>query len=875
MFNFYKLRNVIGATICAASLFGLPLVLASPGDAQNNAKPAARSTPAPTVGTVKINAVTRNDTKSQWTLVLAENKQALLPIVISDKASKQTQAVAAELAEYLGRMSGAKFEVTTGDGSSGIVLGTIAEFPTPALNNALQIFNGFDGKEAYAIRTRDKRLLMLGATDLGVNHAAYRLLHELGARWFFPHKAWEVVPQISRLQFNREITDRPSILARDIWFEAGSGGEQQNKDYTDWKRRNHQAQSFVVNAGHNLDAVIRENQAEFDKHPEYYALTGGKRQGPQLELANPVVRQMILDYARNFFKANPTADMVSIDPADTTNHSESPESLAMGSVSDRIFIVANEVAKMLQKEFPGKMVGLYSYNAHWDPPSFKLEPNVHVLLAGLGQGKYTGPEREAIWPTRSNNLGFYEYFSVWLWSYDKLPGSWTNDIHGAQGAMRSKIKQGATSISAESTSSWGSNGRGYYVVNKLMWNPDINVDAIAQDFYDKAFGPGAASMKRYYERLDPGNKPFMSGHLLGMSFRDVDEASKAAKDRPDVLARLDQIKLYLRYVHLDWKQNREGVPEAEKPALSAAIMSNLFRTREYALTSWEMIRQNWGGNKYPGNPDAPAWMMDKPYTREEIEADFQEGLQHFAPKIRDIGVQLKFSEELIPVQWNAAQTGGSTPAAESKHAYQGGVKYVLYSLRGEPLEFLTWAGDAWGGINRFTITDAKGKEIAKGQPKNKETMTHKIAVPGAGRYYLDYNDGGSYWSFTAAPGKVATIPLGQTNDYRNSAVMQDMYFYVPKGTKHIEYYYSKTAFHPGGPHQVLDPSGKVQKAVDVNGDYITIAVPAGMDGKLWRFHDPVLGFFWFNNVPNYFAASPDALLVPRELAAKDGLVLKK
>ena len=48
-----------------------------------------------------------------------------------------------------------------------------------------------------------------------------------------------------------------------------------------------------------------------------------------------------------------------------------------------------------------------------------------------------------------------------------------------------------------------------------------------------------------------------------------------------------------------------------------------------------------------------------------------------------------------------------------------------------------------------------------------------------------------------------------------------------------------------------------------------------MDGKLWRFHDPVLGLFWFNNVPNCFAASPAALLVPRGVALKDGLEILK
>jgi hypothetical protein len=116
--------------------------------------------------------------------------------------------------------------------------------------------------------------------------------------------------------------------------------------------------------------------------------------------------------------------------------------------------------------------------------------------------------------------------------------------------------------------------------------------------------------------------------------------------------------------------------------------------------------------------------------------------------------------------------------------------------------------------------------------------------------------------------------MGQTQDFRTNQIMQEMFFYVPRGTKNLEYYYTRTNFHPGGPHQVVDPTGKVVRDVDINGDWIAIPVPKGMDGKVWSFKTPVLGVFWFNNFPNYLAASPEALLVPREVAEKDGLKVR-
>ena len=52
------------------------------------------------------------------------DKASSLSISTSDRVRK----LADTLADYLGRISGAKFDVLGGDGSSGIVVGTLADF---------------------------------------------------------------------------------------------------------------------------------------------------------------------------------------------------------------------------------------------------------------------------------------------------------------------------------------------------------------------------------------------------------------------------------------------------------------------------------------------------------------------------------------------------------------------------------------------------------------------------------------------------------------------------------------------------------------------------------------------------------------------------
>ena len=159
--------------------------------------------------------------RSRSAIQLAQDGKALQPIIIAADASELTKTAANELAKYLGQISGATFEVKTGDGTSGIVLGTLEQFPQPELQQPLKIQNGYDGVEAFAIRTEKDRVLLIGRTDKGASHADYRMLELLGVRWFFPPKEWHVVPQQSTLRFGWNEIDRPEILARRIWYGYG------------------------------------------------------------------------------------------------------------------------------------------------------------------------------------------------------------------------------------------------------------------------------------------------------------------------------------------------------------------------------------------------------------------------------------------------------------------------------------------------------------------------------------------------------------------------------------------------------------------------------------------------------------------------------
>jgi len=837
----------------------------------------------------------RESGKSDITLALSAEGRALLPIVIAQGASQQTKAVAGELADYLDRITGATFEVRTGDGSSGIVVGTITEFPNATLAKALQMRGPYDGREAYAIRTQKDRLLLIGGSDLGASHAVFRFLEKTGCRWFFPSKHWEVIPSIPDLKCHLNETDRPALLARRIWYgygffrEPGEKAKSQTQlDYESWARHNRMAGSFTVHAGHAWQSIILQNKAEFERHPEYRALVKGERTGEQLCVSNPAVRKLAVSYALEYLRKHPEADMVSMETSDGLGHCECEECKKLGSISDRAFGLANEVARAVAKEFPGKMVGMLAYSNHSEPPTFALEPNVYVqLTVGFIMGRYSFDELMDLWPAKCRNMGFYDYFSVWLWDFDRLPGGRAADIRRTRDEIHKFSARHASSMDAESGDNWGPHGRGYYVANRLMWNPDADVDAILADFYEKAFGPAAEPMRRYYERLDPGNKPLVSRSLLGQAFRDVDEACRLAKNQPDVLARLADLKQYLHYVHLTWLLDHE-TDKMKKKELTLSTITYAYQTRRTYMNHWEAIRQTWASNAAK-EFDEPSWAANakgkKPwtdaalYTAEETERDFTQGLAYFQPQ----QVQEKtFSTDLVPVRFPEMPISpaavkrdklAAAPVISAQH-YQGGLRYALYSVSGEPLDLEVVTGTiAWYRDRpdaRYTLKTASEETIAEGRLKlDGETHPISLKVPRPGLYYFDFIDSGAGWKIRVAAGKPCTIPLLRDRKFSHAGSMQRMYFYVPKKTATIEYYWQ------GHPHKVLDPRGKLVQDVKSSGEFVSIAVPPGMDGQLWSFSPISLGHLWFFNLPNNLAASPEALLAPRQVATEDGLVIRK
>ena len=187
-------------------------------------------------------------TTAPVTAHLAEGGKALEAVIVSAGATDATKTAASELADYLGRISGANFEVKSGNGLTGIAVGRATDFP------ALNLAKNWDPqsltqREDYLLRSHAHGLQVVGSRDLAVSHVVLDLPCRLGYRQYFPGKHWEIVPHNASLNIAIDVSEHPDYYARRIWYGFGLW-DYNAQPNTDWCRKNLATSGIKLNTGH-------------------------------------------------------------------------------------------------------------------------------------------------------------------------------------------------------------------------------------------------------------------------------------------------------------------------------------------------------------------------------------------------------------------------------------------------------------------------------------------------------------------------------------------------------------------------------------------------------------------------------------------------
>ncbi len=114
---------------------------------------------------------------------------------------------------------------------------------------------------------------------------------------------------------------------------------------------------------------------------------------------------------------NPQVEMIPLDPSDGGGWGHSAEEEALGPISSRVVLLANEVAQAINEKVAAdhgrKYVGIYAYNEHAMPPTIPVHSNVVVLVAtAFNKSGLTLDQLIDGWQKQGAMIGIRDYYNV-------------------------------------------------------------------------------------------------------------------------------------------------------------------------------------------------------------------------------------------------------------------------------------------------------------------------------------------------------------------------------------------------------------------------------------------------------------------------------
>lgn len=460
---------------------------------------------------------------SAQTVRLAANGQATATIVRSS-ADQSVVAAAQVLQECVRKLVGVELPIVD-DGAP--VTGAAVLVGQCQASLPADLPPADAGPEAYAIRVRDGHLILTGRKPWCVEFAVYSFLEDdLGVRWFVPGPLGEYIPPHAQGELTVQVT--PRVVAPDFSPRIWSGNSIV-PEWATWNRRNKISLSSDLpwrQFQNNIYRVFPPSKYAAE-HPEYYPLINGQRWIPPDDNAanwrpcesNPDVIRLTVEYARRWLDEHPEANGFSVGMDDISHLCQCPDCIALDpdpeaykrrDYSDRHYWFVNTIARELARTHPDKYIGTLIYSIARKPPTRidVLEPNVFGYITQCEAEWWREGLRaqdEALtreWRRRCQHLCRYTYWGLG-WTTPRYFPHWLAE------AIKLDHELGFHGQYVEVYTNWPNTGPMVWAASKLLWDADLDLNALLDEFMTKMFAEAAPEMAAYYQHLE---RTWMAGH---------------------------------------------------------------------------------------------------------------------------------------------------------------------------------------------------------------------------------------------------------------------------------------------------------------------------------------------------------------------------
>ena len=502
---------------------------------------------------------------------LRQRRQGRSRIIVADKDTINRKA-ADLLQDFVQRISGARLPIVeNAKAKKGDIV--IGQGNTEGLT-----------EDGFRLATQEGILRISSGGDKGAIYGVVTLLDDyLGVEYYTAHTyTLEKKPTIEIPELDR--AENPSFRYR----QTQSYAIQEDPIYKMWFRLEEPNEVFANNLWvHTFDKILPS--AEFgESHPEYYSYINGERRpgaASQWCLTNPEVFEIVAHRVDSIFRTNPDKKMISISQNDGNfTNCTCPACKALdeqegGTPSGSLIHFLNKLAA----RFPDKEFSTLAYLFTMHPPKqVKPLPNVNIMLCDIdcrrevpltdnasGQDFMRAMEG---WSKISDNIFVWDYginFDCYLSPFPNFPILQKNMQLFKDHHVTMHFSQIAGSKCGTFTEMRA------YIVSKLMWNTQQDVDSLMKQFMQGYYGAAAPYLYQYEKLLEGAllgsgqdlwifdspvshKKGMLNAHCLKRYNELFDQAEKAVADSPELLDRVRIERLTLQYSELETARAEGG-----------------------------------------------------------------------------------------------------------------------------------------------------------------------------------------------------------------------------------------------------------------------------------------------------------------------------
>lgn len=464
--------------------------------------------------------------------------------VILATAEPQAAQTAAEVQQYVAKMSGATLPIITEPDANqtGLPVTIAVGHTQAAAKLGVKIPAGFKEvvgdpnayeEEGFVIKTKGNVIVLGGNNDgpyQGTSYAGSEFLERLGCRWYFPGPWGEVIPEKATLTFpETDFTSKPDFALRYMslggWVPSSPAEWQQ---FEQWGRRIKYSKPpyqghFYPPVGDGFLAYLVPPKEFQAADPNLYAMNKqGSRTQPlyentaMLSLVNPKTFDLSVQNLKEAFAGKRQMSIVAkngfgISPPDGAAYDWDPEAVKRNQnfnyptyidhpqTSEEFFGFAAKLANV----FPDKWVSTMAYAGREMPPQGVTIPaNMNVLYAPISSCVLHAGNDPSCWRRQETIRIMREWCRrsphVYLYDYNPgfLLGSWLPERDVANFAVNAKLYRDMKmkGFNPEGRKAFMQTWISFYIRGKLMWDADADVTALKKDFYTTFFGPEAGPL---------------------------------------------------------------------------------------------------------------------------------------------------------------------------------------------------------------------------------------------------------------------------------------------------------------------------------------------------------------------------------------------